>query len=235
MSAQVNLQSDSPNIDPQPKEDVSYSLYFGLGQSLTLLDHPEVFKVSAAGKAFGSLLTRRFGRQYADARFLDIGTGSGVHSLLLRRLGMKSVTATDISAQAIDVAKINEVANLGTEDVRFILSDLFDGMDPTTDAFDVILFNPPGWQTPSTEFLQALQHSESAQGLAIEAMFYGDRTLKRFFDEVPLFLKSGAKLIIGLNSLVGIPAVMQALCQKHDADYHIDWCLLGNPGLMSTR
>ncbi|MGF6708799.1 hypothetical protein [Pseudomonas frederiksbergensis] len=124
------------------------------------------------------------------------------------------------------MARINEVANLGTGDVRFIHSDLFDGLDPTNDAFDVILFNPPGWQTPSAAFLQALQRTESAQGLSIEAMFYGDRTLKRFFDEVPLFLKPGAKLIIGLNSLVGIPAVMHALCQKHEADYHIDWCLL---------
>ena len=69
MSAQVNLQSASPNIDSPPAEDVSYSLYFGLGQCLTLVDHPEVFKVSAAGKAFGSLLSRRFGRQYGRCSF----------------------------------------------------------------------------------------------------------------------------------------------------------------------
>lgn len=202
----------------------TYTLYFGMGHSVKLIDDSRVFKVSPAGKAFGDFLAKRFGRQYLNTRFLDVGTGSGVHSLLLRKLGIQDITATDISAEAVHVAQLNELQNLGSQSICFQQCDLFTGLEDGQ-AFDVILFNPPGWQTPSAEFLEALKTSDGTQGLAIEAMFYGERTLRRFFEQVPHYLKPGGKVIIGLNSLVGIDAVLKEMCEIQEGRYQCDWSL----------
>ncbi|HDS1758838.1 class I SAM-dependent methyltransferase [Pseudomonas sp. M5] len=203
-----------------------YNLYFGMGQRITLIDDPKVFRVSPAGEAFGSLIARRFGGRNRDARFLDLGTGSGVHALLLRQLGMRNVTASDISLEAVQAARANELVNQGESCIEFVHGDLFEAVLPAGGGFDVILFNPPGWQTPSAAFLNALQRTEAAQGLALEAMFYGEQTLRRFFERVPSYLKPGGKLIIGLNSLVDIAGVMRDLYDTHEERFKIDWSLL---------
>ncbi|MDZ3994609.1 class I SAM-dependent methyltransferase [Pseudomonas sp. Teo4] len=208
----------------QPKNDV-YALYFGMGQRISLIDDPRVFRVSPAGEAFAELITRRFGGRHRDARFLDLGTGSGVHAILLRQLGMRNVTASDISQKAVETARANELLNMGEPRIEFVHGDLFDAVLPG-EGFDVILFNPPGWQTPSATFISALQKSTVAEGLALETMFYGEQTLRQFFREAPRYLKPGGKLIVGLNSLVGIADVMRDLYQMHEGCLHIDWSLL---------
>lgn len=205
-------------------EYTTYTLYFGMGHSIKLIDDSRVFKVSPAGKAFGDYLAKRFGRQYLNTRFLDVGTGSGVHSLLLRKLGIQDIVATDISAEAVQLARVNEIQNLGSQTISFRQCDLFNGIETGKD-FDVILFNPPGWQTPSKAFLEALKSSDGTQGLAIEAMFYGECTLRRFFKQVPLYLKPGGTVVIGLNSLVGIDAVLKEMCEVQDGQYQCDWSL----------
>jgi release factor glutamine methyltransferase len=204
----------------------SYSLYFGMGRRITLIDDPRVFRVSPAGEAFGALIARRFGGRHRDMRILDLGTGSGVHALLLRQMGMRNVTASDISLDAVEAAKANELLNMGNFDIEFIHGDLFEAVNPTREGFDVILFNPPGWQTPSATFINTLKNSEAAHELALEAMFYGEQTLHRFFQKAPQHLRPGGKLIVGLNSLVGIDEVMQSLYQMHEDRLQIDWMLL---------
>ena len=74
-------------------------------------------------------------------QILDIGTGSGAIALALaREIPDARVTATDVSAAALEVAKSNARA-LGLEDrVSFILGDLFENVSGT---FDLIASNPP--------------------------------------------------------------------------------------------
>jgi release factor glutamine methyltransferase len=204
----------------------AYNLYFGMGQRITLIDDPKVFRVSPAGEAFGSLIARRFGGRDRDARFLDLGTGSGVHALLLRQLGMRNVMASDISLEAVQAARANELVNLDESCIEFVHGNLFEAVPSSEGGFDVILFNPPGWQTPSAAFLNVLRRTEAAQGLALEAMFYGEQTLRRFFERVPSYLKPGGSLIIGLNSLVDIAGVMRDLYETHEERFKIDWSLL---------
>jgi release factor glutamine methyltransferase len=72
------------------------------------------------------------------ARVVDVGTGSGALALALKdeRPDLQ-VLATDLSADALDVARAN-AARLGL-DVAFLLTDLLDGVPPV----DAVLSNPP--------------------------------------------------------------------------------------------
>lgn len=72
-------------------------------------------------------------------RVLDIGTGSGAIAITLKLLRPDlSVTATDISSTALDVARHN-AAELKA-DVEFIKTDLY---PPEGGSFDAIISNPP--------------------------------------------------------------------------------------------
>ncbi|MDE5911291.1 MAG: peptide chain release factor N(5)-glutamine methyltransferase, partial [Clostridia bacterium] len=76
----------------------------------------------------------------ADSAVLDMCVGSGCISIAIAgEVGCK-VTASDISQDALDVAKRNASSN-GVEDkITFICGDMFDSVEG---KFDVIVSNPP--------------------------------------------------------------------------------------------
>jgi release factor glutamine methyltransferase len=76
-------------------------------------------------------------------RILDIGTGSGSLAVTLAKsLRAAQVTATDQSADALEVAQANAAKHGVAERVRFLQGDLFDAV-PAGETFDVIVSNPP--------------------------------------------------------------------------------------------
>lgn len=85
----------------------------------------------------------RLARELAEPAVLDVGTGSGAIAIAVARQHKGArVTATDISPEALEVARRN-AARLGLEGrVRFLQGDLL-GPVPRGDRFDLILSNPP--------------------------------------------------------------------------------------------
>ena len=65
---------------------------------------------------------------------LDIGTGSGCIAITLNKLVNSMVTAVDISSDALDVAKENNVIN--NTDVNFIVSDVFSNVNGKYDVIN---------------------------------------------------------------------------------------------------
>ena len=73
-------------------------------------------------------------------RVLDMCTGSGCIALAIASNADCEVTASDISEEALQVAKKNAEINSLSDKVQFVQSDTFDNIDG---VFDVIASNPP--------------------------------------------------------------------------------------------
>jgi release factor glutamine methyltransferase len=82
-------------------------------------------------------------RKRKDLAILDIGTGSGCIAVSLKKeMAQAKITAIDISAEALKVAKLN--ANDLKADVSFIKADILSESEKLTDLkFDIIISNPP--------------------------------------------------------------------------------------------
>lgn len=76
-------------------------------------------------------------------RVLDLGTGSGAIALALASAYPEAaVTAVDLSAQALELARENATALGLAERLRVLASDWYSEI-PATETFDLIVSNPP--------------------------------------------------------------------------------------------
>jgi len=75
-------------------------------------------------------------------KIVDVGTGSGAIALTLaRELPLAEIYATDISAQALEVARANAARHDMSSRIQFHEADLLTGLPQG--AFDFVVSNPP--------------------------------------------------------------------------------------------
>ena len=86
------------------------------------------------------LNTINFIKEYFNnkVKILDIGTGSGAIAISIKKEVNSEVYATDISKEALEVAKENAERN--NVSINFINTNIYDGIK---DKFDIIISNPP--------------------------------------------------------------------------------------------
>ena len=75
-----------------------------------------------------------------NSRVLDLCTGSGCIAIAVADKTGAQVVASDISEEALKIAKSNAVKNKVDDKIEFVHSDMFEGI---TGTFGVIISNPP--------------------------------------------------------------------------------------------
>jgi release factor glutamine methyltransferase len=139
------------------------------------------------------------GERWRAPRVLDLGTGSGAIALAIAsELGPARVTASDMSAAALQVARANGRA-LGIGDrVRFLLGGWFEAVG-ADERFEVVVANPPYVADEERESLPPdVRDHEPA--LALFSGPQGLDALRAIIDGAPRHLVGGGLLALELDA-----------------------------------
>jgi release factor glutamine methyltransferase len=117
-----------------------WSLEFTVGPQV-LIPRPE----SELLIELGAELLRSMDSPPPTPRILDLATGSGVLAVsLAKEFPQGEIWATDISADALKIARLNAEKHEVLNRIRFLQGDLWEALAPYPEmAFDLILSNPP--------------------------------------------------------------------------------------------
>ncbi|MHC4974747.1 MAG: peptide chain release factor N(5)-glutamine methyltransferase [Planctomycetota bacterium] len=133
-------------------------------------------------------------RELRPARILDLGTGSGCVAIACAsQMPDATVTATDVSDSALEVASNNAARHGVSDRIRFLQGDLF---DPLTEdeRFDLIVSNPP--YVPEGEAASVAAHEPR---LALYAGKEGLEVIERLLAAAPGHLAGGGTLLIEIG------------------------------------
>ncbi|WP_075319260.1 peptide chain release factor N(5)-glutamine methyltransferase [Bacteroides togonis] len=138
----------------------------------------------------------------ADARILDVGTGSGCIAIsLAKELPDTLVTAWDVSPEALSVARVN--ARKLQANVRFVECDVLACQVDEVGLYDVIVSNPPY----VTEAEKADMEPNVLQWEPSLALFVPDDDPLRFYRRIAVLgrdmLADGGRLYFEINRAYG--------------------------------
>ncbi len=150
---------------------------------------------------------------------LDVGTGTGVLSLILCQHGARNVVATDMNKEALINAQMNSSIFGLTDKIRFEQADAFPA---TEEQFDLIVANPPWIST------KAIPEEEEGkrEGVQVDATLIdgvvdqGGRFLETLISGAKQRLSSKGKLWLiysNIAELLGMQdkAWIEQLCHMH--------------------
>lgn len=124
---------------------------------------------------------------------LDLCTGSGCVGVSIAKLAGVSVTASDVSADALELAREN--ATLNQADVTFVQSDLFERLPG---RFDIVVCNPPYLSQADMDSLQKEVTFEPA--LALYGGTDGLDFYRKIASEYRAHLNEGGMLLLEIGS-----------------------------------
>ncbi len=159
------------------------------------------------------LLIADLGPRIAHSRIVDIGTGSGVIALsLAKEFPESEIFATDVSEDALAIARENS-ARLGLSGhVQFRKSDLLENLD---ERFDLIVANLPYIATQDRHTLsrEVLHDPE----VALFAGAHGDEFMRELIEQAPPRLHPGGMLALEIG-FDHSEALLSALAEKNYRD-----------------
>lgn len=131
----------------------------------------------------------------ASQRLLDLGTGSGCIAISLAhelKQANWQVVAVDFSAEALQVAHHNALANQ-VDNIEFVQSSWYENLPTDSEhLFDVIVSNPP-YIDEADAHLQRLQAEPIS---ALSAPNHGLADIEHIVQQAPHYLRSGGLLAI---------------------------------------
>ncbi len=215
--------------------------FWGLDFEVTpavLIPRPEtehVVEVALARLGAGSYAPGfAAGRASATLRIADVGTGSGCIAVALaRELPQASIVATDISAEALDVAQRNAARHSVADRIFFLRCNLLDRVSRSSLPFDLMVSNPPYVALDEASQLprEVRDHEPS------EALFpgpTGSEIYGALIEQASALLRPGGNLVVelGHNSSERVQAIFAA--QPGWTDLRVTNDLAGIPRVLSA-
>jgi release factor glutamine methyltransferase len=144
LSALEWLQNDLPRAAGVPVAHLmGYQRFMGLDMQTSsdvLIPRKETELLGATSLT----LLRRITAERGTARVLDLCTGSGNLAVAMAVYDPGcSIVATDISEHALALARSNAKHYRVDDRIQFFRGDLFEALPAGTDAFDLVVCNPP--------------------------------------------------------------------------------------------
>ncbi|HKW16323.1 MAG TPA: peptide chain release factor N(5)-glutamine methyltransferase [Terriglobales bacterium] len=136
----------------------------------------------------------------AEARIVDVGTGSGCIALALaKELPNAEIHATDISSSALEMARANTARHQLETRVQFHETDLLKGMQKAW--FDFVVSNPPYVGESEEESVQ-LDVRKFEPRTAVFAGPNGTEVIERLIPQAHDVLKPGGWLIMEISGTI---------------------------------
>ena len=153
---------------------------------------------------------------------IDLCTGCGCVAVSLAvHLPACRVTATDVSAAALAVARTNAEAHAVADRVALLEGDLYDALDAAdAQPADFLLSNPPYVAQGEWEGLQREIRDHEPRG-ALVAGPTGLEIVGRIVKGAPAYLRGGAMLLVEIGSAQGAAAKEMAQAVRGLADVEI--------------
>lgn len=131
-------------------------------------------------------------------RIVDVGTGSGAIAVALaKHLPLAEITALDISAAALDVARANANMHEVSGRIRFLRSDLMSAV--ADEHFDAVISNPPYVSLTERDTL-AIEVREHEPGMALFAGVTGLEIYERLVPQAQRILSDDGWLFMEIGS-----------------------------------
>lgn len=153
------------------------------------------------GKGRGALATAGGAPALRSAalRIVDVGTGSGAIALALaKELPEAEIHATDISAEALEVARANAARHEFTSRITFHQTDLLTGLP---DEFDFVVSNPPYVGESEEEQVQ-LEVRKFEPRNAVFAGPTGLEVIERLIPQARHVLRPGGWLVFEISGTI---------------------------------
>jgi len=132
-------------------------------------------------------------------RIADIGTGSGCIALALaKELPSAEIYATDISGDALEIARANAARHQLEHRIQFLQTDLLRNLSP---PFDLVVSNPPyvgEWEEDEVQL--AVRKFEPRT--AVFAGHTGTEVIARLIPEALISLRPGGWLVFEISGTI---------------------------------
>jgi release factor glutamine methyltransferase len=135
-----------------------------------------------------------------DLCIADVGTGSGCIALALaKELSHAEIHAIDISAAALEIARVNSARHQLQERIRFHEADLLTGF--VTSSFDFVVSNPP-YVGESEEDQVQLEVRKFEPRSSVFGGPVGTEVIARLIPQARTVLKPGGRLVMEISETI---------------------------------
>jgi release factor glutamine methyltransferase len=135
----------------------------------------------------------------SQLKILDLGTGSGAIAIALaKELESATIWASDISFDALTIARDNAKHHNLNNKINFCQADFLQPISNTSISFDMIISNPPYIPTDTFQTLPPEVRYHEPR-IALDGHENGMHFIKRIIEESGSYLKPGGWLLIEMD------------------------------------